>query len=99
MIIHTHIHINTHIYNNININPQIIILIDQPMAGPTGPPKRQLTKEEELTLLQKIVKEEWMPPGVPPLLDHVNDELTKLLSDEDTKVFTAVCDYIVQIFQ
>ena len=60
---------------------------------------KKLTKEEELTLLQKIVKEEWFPPGIPPILDLVNDELTKLLETTDTKVFVAVCDYVVQIFQ
>ncbi|GFO02904.1 WD repeat-containing protein 87, partial [Plakobranchus ocellatus] len=68
-----------------------------PITAP--PPMIKLTKEEELTLLQKIVKEEWFPPGIPPILDLVNDELTKLLETTDTKVFVAVCDYVVQIFQ
>ncbi|GFR95493.1 WD repeat-containing protein 87 [Elysia marginata] len=69
----------------------------KPIAAP--PQFKKLTKEEELTLLQKIVKEEWFTPGIPPILDLVNDELTKLLEASDTKVFVAVCDYIVQIFQ
>ncbi|RUS91189.1 hypothetical protein EGW08_001102 [Elysia chlorotica] len=68
----------------------------EPLAAP---PIKKLNKEEELTLLQKIVKEEWFPPGIPPILDLVNDELTKLLEASDTKVFVAVCDYVVQIFQ
>ncbi|KAK3740640.1 hypothetical protein RRG08_025459 [Elysia crispata] len=36
-----------------------------------APPVKKLTKEEELTLLQKIVKEEWFPSGIPPILDLV----------------------------
>ncbi|XP_012946810.2 uncharacterized protein LOC101857465 isoform X1 [Aplysia californica] len=66
---------------------------------PMAPPPKKLTKEEELSLLQKIVREEWFPPGVPPLLELVNDELSKLLDVTDTKIFTAVCDSLVQIYQ
>ncbi|XP_070180839.1 uncharacterized protein [Littorina saxatilis] len=64
--------------------------------GKAPPLPRNLT-EQELGLLQKIVKEDWFPQGVLPAFEPVMDVLLSFVDKGEIKVYTKVCDYIVAI--
>ncbi|XP_076456330.1 uncharacterized protein LOC143290640 [Babylonia areolata] len=64
--------------------------------GKSGTYRRELT-EQELGLLQRIVKEEWFPLGVAPALEPVMDALLAFVDRGEVAHYNKVCDYIVAI--
>ena len=64
--------------------------------GKPQPLKRELT-EQELGLLQKIVREDWFPSGVAPAFEPVMDVLLAFVDKAELAHYNKVCDYIVAI--